>query len=316
MGSGCYGSHPPREDEGGIFREETPNLLARHCQTMLWNVLGKVHARCATKQDPEDMFSKCAGLVSTQCTDEDYASIASMLSKWEKEFEDTFILFAKLTRKDPANARRVPVRVSIPPLQVFVKHVLRSATSDPFVLSYEDGFFDARNVQGRLLSTKMAVREALSECGKEYIYSTHEEEDNNNSKNDDEDGSEHGDDDDEDGSSSSSSSSSSHDGEDVKPSDSASQVSGHSSSRGSERKKKEREKGREREKEEKRSDLSSSRKRREKEGGKSRASVITSVKLKPLSQVEASSDLSRKEKGNSGGSSVSEESRTSQSAEK
>ena len=159
-----------RYEDGGIFLEETPCLLANACESLVYDVLGSIHERCKSKEDPNGMFRECVQMLTQQCTEEDYESMRPLLKCEPKVVDDSFALYARLSNRDPTRSRRIQIRVTNPPTVLFLKKLLKHATSDPFLLSFDNGFFSPQNGKQRTHSIKAAIRNSFSDCASEYVH--------------------------------------------------------------------------------------------------------------------------------------------------
>jgi len=159
-----------RYEDGGIFLEETPCLLANACETLVHDVLGSIHERCKSKEDPNGMFRECVQMLTQQCTEEDYESMRPLLRCDPKVIDDSFALYARLSNRDPTRSRRIQIRITNPPIVLFLKKLLKHATSDPFLLSFDNGFFSPQNGKQRTHSIKSAIRNSFSDCASDYVH--------------------------------------------------------------------------------------------------------------------------------------------------
>ena len=158
---------------GGIFLQETPQLLAVHVRRWVQTSFRDLYHACHAKEDARATFSRCMALVGTQWTEDDFAQEAARLERAvpqiHEAFGNTFVLFARLVHKDPSSAQSVSVRLTIPLLDVFVRRLLKHIAEHSYVTSGR--FFDAdADVVCQTHTCMEAIRLCLVECSSDYVY--------------------------------------------------------------------------------------------------------------------------------------------------
>ena len=127
----------------GIFNEEVCCQLALSCKGVVLHCFQGLYDKCSNKKDNRKVFSTCMELLRKQFTDDDFDDEAKCMSsaREEENLRCSFILFARSVYKDHSLSQNVQVRVSIPPVPVFIKHFLYACSENSMIRSGR--FFDS-----------------------------------------------------------------------------------------------------------------------------------------------------------------------------
>jgi len=127
----------------GIFNEEVCCQLALSCKGVVHHCFQGLYEKCSNKKDNKKVFSTCMELLRKQFTDDDFEEEAKCMSsaREEENLRCSFIFFARSVYKDHSLSQNVQVRVSIPPVAVFIKHFLYACSENSMIRSGR--FFDA-----------------------------------------------------------------------------------------------------------------------------------------------------------------------------
>ena len=153
----------------GIFNEEVCIQFLEVCEKQLMLSLSQLYRDCQAKLDPCAVFQECLDLVHLwgEPVFADHLHCLSKVADVDDLLRSTFITFVKMMYQR-SGSPRLHVRLTVPPLSVYFRHLMIAAAQQPFIRS--GAFFEPDRSPLDKKEAMMAImRACLRECCAEYV---------------------------------------------------------------------------------------------------------------------------------------------------